>query len=108
MPMTLTLQPKWIEMAQEFGDLDTVVEDALRAYFLTQSQARMNEAERQISAYRQKYQCDYDSFQSLVQTDAQFLMQVEASHPLWEADAMEWQYWLEEQAEWRRRLAAIS
>lgn len=103
MSTTFTLQPKWVELAHEFGDIDAIVEDALRAYFLTQSQVRMNEAERRIAAYRQKYQCEYDAFSRLVQTDDRFLSRVEACNPLWEADAMEWQYWLEEQAAWRRR-----
>ncbi len=108
MSTTLTLQPKWVELVQEFGDVDMIVEDALRAYLLTQSQARMREAERRVAAYRQKYQYDYDTFSRLVQTDDRFLAQVEVSNPYWEEDAMEWQYWLEEQAEWRRRIAAIS
>lgn len=108
MLMTLSLPQKWVDLAQQFGDINNVVEEALRAYFVTQAQAKMTEAERRIAAYRQKYQCDYDAFSQSVQTDAAFLERLEARNPQWEVDAMEWQYWLEEQAEWRNRLATIS
>jgi len=69
----------------------------LRNYSIEQCQQRINKATALVASYNQKYHCDYEVFQRDIQTDEGFLIRIEAQNPLWEEDAMEWEYWLEEQ-----------
>ena len=98
---------EWVETAELFGDIESVVKDALRNYFIEQCQQRINKATAKVATYNQKYHCDYESFQRDIQTDKDFLTRIEAQNPLWEEDAMEWEYWLEEQQSWLDRLGDI-
>lgn len=104
---TIPIKNEWIEVAQLFGDVESVVKEALQSYFLEQCRQRINQAAVQITAYREKYGCDYGTFKNAVQTDEDFLEKVESQNPLWEEDAMEWEYWLEEQQTWQSQLIAI-
>ncbi len=98
---------EWVETVQLFGDVETVVKEALRDYFIEQCQQRINKAVVTVVGYNQKYHCDYETFKRAVQTDEDFLTKIEAQNPLWEEDAMEWEYWLEEQQTWLNRLGDI-
>lgn len=59
------------------------------------------EAAAKIAVYTRKYGCEYSSFKRAIQTNAEFLGQIEPQNPFWEQDAMEWEYWLAEQQAWR-------
>lgn len=98
---------EWVETVQLFGDVEKVVEEALRAYSVERCQQRINEATVTVASYNQKYHCDYATFKRAIQTDEGFLIKVEAQNPLWEEDAMEWEYWIEEQWVWLNRLGDI-
>jgi len=98
---------EWVETVQLFGDLETVVKEALRNYSIEQCQQRINKAVVAVAGYNQKYHCDYETFKQAVQTDEDVLATIEAQNPLWEEDAMEWEYWLEEQQAWLNRLSDI-
>jgi hypothetical protein len=99
---------EWVETVQLFGDLEKVVTEALQAYAVEQCQQRIQKAATKIANYNQKYRCDYETFKQVIRTDEGFLSAVEARNPLWEEDAMEWEYWLEEQQAWLNRLGDIS
>jgi hypothetical protein len=105
---TISLDESWIETARLFGDVNQIVTEALRAYSLEQCRQRINAVASKIAFYSQKYQCDYPFFKNAVQTDEAFLAKIEAENPLWEEDAMEWAYWIEEETQWRTRQARIS
>lgn len=105
---TIAIDNEWIETARFFGDVEGVVKTALRSYLLEQTQSRIDKAASRINAYAQKYACDHDTFKRSLQTDAVFLTKIKAQNPLWEEDAMEWEYWLEEHRAWRTRLETIS
>jgi len=106
--LSVPIANEWVETAQLFGDIESVIKDALRSYSIEKSQQRINEAAARIVSYNRKYSCDYDSFRRSVQTDKNFLARIESQNPLWEEDAMEWEYWTEEQKAWRNRLDDIS
>ncbi len=106
--LTIAIDNQWVETAQVFGDVERVVKEALRIYLVDQCQQRLNQATAKLSIYSQKYHCNYDTFKQAVQTDEDFLLRVEAQYPLWEEDAMEWAYWLEEYQAWRNRRDTIS
>ncbi|NUO83436.1 hypothetical protein HUU05_25465 [candidate division KSB1 bacterium] len=105
---TIALENEGIETARFFGDVEGVVKTALPAYLIEQTQSRIDKAASRINAYAQKYACDHDTVKRSLQTDATFLAKVETQNPLWEEDAMEWEYWLEEYRSWRNRLETIS
>ena len=104
---TITIDNEWVEIAKLFGEVDSVVKEALQAYSIEQCQRRINKAAMQINTYAQKYQCDYETFKHAVQIDEGFLTKIEAISPLWEEDAMEWEYWVEERQTWHNQLEAI-
>ena len=106
--LSVPIASEWVETAQLFGDIESVVKDALRSYSIEKCQQRVNEAAARIAGYNRKYGCDYDRFRRSVQTDKDFLVRIESQNPLWEEDAMEWEYWIEEQQAWRNRLDVIS
>jgi hypothetical protein len=104
----IVIEDKWLKIAQMFGQVEQVVHLALQSYFIEQCQQRFNQATIKITEYRKKYQCDYETFKQAVQTDDNFIKSVEAQNPFWEEDAMEWEYWLEEQKKWHNQLKVIS
>jgi len=101
--LTISIEDKWADTLRLFGDVDQVVNQALRAYFIEQCQQRIDQVSAKIAVYNQKYHRDYHNFKHSIQTDEDFLVKVEAQNPLWEEDAMEWEYWLEEQQTWQDR-----
>ena len=105
--LTISIEDKRVDTARLFGDVEQVVEEALRTYLIEQCEQQINQAAIRITTYQEKYGDDYHSFKQSIQTDEDFLMKVEQQNPLWEEDAMEWDYWLEEQKTWRDRLDTI-
>ena len=105
--LTISIEDKWIDTAQLFGDVERVVTEALQAYLVEQCQQRIDQAAAKIETYTQKYDTDYNIFKQSIQTDENFLKKIETQNPLWEEDAMEWEYWLEEHQTWRHRLETI-
>ena len=69
---------------------------------------RIEQAERRIAEYEQKYGATYQIFSRQVGTDQTFLETMHHAHPTWEADAIEWEYRLEELQTWRERLEKIT
>jgi hypothetical protein len=96
-----------LKVAKKFGDLDTVVSDALRRYTVDRCVERIEKGRAKIRAYEKKYGVAYPVFARRVQTDAKFLRRIESKDPAWEQDAIEWQYCIEEVAEWTETLERI-
>jgi hypothetical protein len=107
MQTTITIENKWFETAKLFGDVEIIIKQALQLYFKQQCQQRIDEATDKIMMYHQKYGCNYHTFKQSIQMDEDFLTTVELQNPLWEEDAMEWEYWLEEKQAWHHHLQAI-
>ena len=105
--MLTTLTDEWIKTIQLFGDVESVIKEALKFYSIDQCKQRIRKAADQISFYNGKYHFNYNEFKQTIQTDEKFLSKVETQNPLWEEDAMEWEYWHEEHQEWQNRLEAI-
>ncbi len=104
---TIALDEEWVQTVQLFGDVESVIKKALKAYSVDQCQQRIGQSEAKIAEYAHKYQCTYEHFTHTIQTDEAFLERIQAQYPLWEEDVMEWKYWVEEQQAWQHRLKAI-
>lgn len=96
-----------VNVAKKFGDVDTVVSEAVRRYAIEQCIERVENARIRIREFEKRYGAAYPTFAKRVQTDAKFLRRIESKNPVWEEDAMEWKYRLEETAEWTETLASI-
>jgi hypothetical protein len=105
--LTISIDDKWVDTAQLFGDVDQVVKKALRVYLIEQCQQRIDQAATKVSTYTERYHCDYNVFKQRIQTDEDFLKKIETKNSLWEEDAIEWEYWLEEHQTWNDRLKTI-
>jgi len=104
---TISIDKEWVETAQLFGDVKSIIKEALRSYSIEQCRQRIDNATAKVALYSRKYDCDYKTFKAAIQTDEDFLKKTDAQNPLWEQDAMEWEYWLEEQQTWHNQLEAI-
>ena len=104
MSKVLEMKDEWVKTASLFGDVETVVTDALRRYAVDKCIQKIEQARAKVKLYESKYECDYDTFSLKVQTDDDFLRRVEKINPVWEEDAMEWDYRLKELAEWMQKL----
>ncbi|MBL7184591.1 MAG: hypothetical protein ISS50_09115 [Anaerolineae bacterium] len=109
--MTATLripvQESLLEILKGLGSLEIVTAAALRRYALDRCLQRIEQAERQIAFYERRYESDYNTFNRRTCTDQAFLDLINRDHPMWEADAIEWAYRIEEAQAWRERLERI-
>lgn len=101
--LTILVQENLVELLRALGSLETVAAAALRRYAVDYCLERIEQAERRIASYEQRYACDYESFSQHISTDPAFLDEINRTHPTWEADATEWIYRIEEAQEWRER-----
>lgn len=104
MSKVLEMKDEWVKTASLFGDVETVITDALRRYAVDKCIQKIEQARAKIKIYESRYGCDYDTFSLKVQTDEDFLRRVEKINPVWEEDTMEWDYRLKELAEWMQKL----
>ena len=95
------------EILQTLGDPEVVAASALRRYLVDVCWQRIERAEGHLAEYEQKYGSDYERFSHRVGTDEAFLETINQGHPTWEADAIEWDYRLEELQTWQDRLEKI-
>ena len=52
--LTISIEDKWVDTVQLFGDVERVVKEALRAYLVEQCQYRIDQAVAKIEVYNQK------------------------------------------------------
>jgi len=105
--LAIPVQENLVELLRPLGSLETIVATALRRYAVDRCLEKIEQAERRIVLYEQRYACDYESFNQRICTDSTFLDEINRTHPTWEADATEWIYRIEEAQEWRERSEKI-
>lgn len=101
------VQQSMNEILQVLGNPEVVAVSALRRYLVDICWQRIEQAEQYIAHYEQKYNSTYESFSQRISTDEAFLKATHHKQPTWEADAIEWEYRLEELQAWRKRLEKI-
>jgi hypothetical protein len=105
--LRIPVQESLLEILKGLGSLEMVTAAALRRYALDRCLQRIEQAERKIAFYERRYESDYNKFNRRICTDQAFLDLVNRDHPMWEADAIEWVYRIEEAQAWRERLEKI-
>ncbi len=101
------LKDDLLNVAKLFGDVDTVVSDAVRRYAIDRCVERIEFARGKILDYEKEYGVSYKIFSRKIQTDEKFLKRAEFRHVSWEEDAIEWKYRTEEIEEWTKTLESI-
>jgi hypothetical protein len=102
--LTILVQESLLELLESFGEPTAIAPAALRQYLVDRCLHRIEQAEDKIAFYEKRYHADYETFNRRVATDESYLAALNHEHPLWEADASEWAYRLEEAVTWRERL----
>ena len=102
--LTISLQGNLMELVHLLGEPAAVVPAAVRQYVVDRCLQRLEAAEAKVGVYVQRYGMDYRSFNRQVTTNQGYLDRLNQDHPLWESDAIEWAYRIEEAELWRERL----
>ena len=86
----LQLNEHILESATSFGALNDVVESALKRYLIDEIFACIKLLKESIARWEAQYGMSYDVLHAKVVDDQAFLNQLNQTHPMWEADLMEW------------------
>ena len=105
---TLTLDPKYVDILQAFGNLEDTVEEAIHRYVVERINERIEKARREILILEAKYGMPYQQFYERVTTDEAFVETLEDTQLMWELDWHTWEYYVEVLAEWLGRLEKLS
>lgn len=105
--LVIPIQANLKTLLQTIGTPETIVIQALRRYLLEICWQKIESAEQQIAIYEQRYGLDYAIFNHKITQNEFFLADIEKRYPMWEADALEWLYRLEEKEVWQQRLTQV-
>lgn len=105
---TVALAERYINTLQVFGEVDELVNRAVEQYLVDRIIERIKLARSKVVEYKAAYDDqDYAAFSRRVQLDKDYCDHVRQANPLWEQDALEWMYWVEELQTWTRQLNDI-
>ena len=105
---TLTLDPKYVDILQTFGNLEEIVEEALHRYTVERINERIEEARQEVLRFEARYGMTYEQFCKRTASDEAFLEYLEENHVMWERDLNAWEFYTEDLSEWLGRLKNIS
>lgn len=103
---TISIRKTYLTFLEAFGSPSILVEDAVRKYVIDKTVERIERSREAIEQFERNYKCDYAHFIGKLSTE-DGLKEHEALNPTWEADQLEWEYWIKELEEWKLRLEAI-
>ena len=105
---TLTLDKQYVDILQQFGDIQELLPPLIHHYVLEQIHQKITALQNEVEVYEQKYGMSYHEFEQKVATEEKFIQHIETIDFLWERDSSIWIYTLEELKVWQARLASIS
>ncbi len=105
MPITAT---KYINILQAMGNIEDVIEEAIRSYAVKKIGEQISRFQREIMIFQKEYGYPYEKIYNYITTDEDFVKNLRKSHPTWERDMNTWEYYLEELKEWLGHLKSIS
>lgn len=105
---TLTLNPKYVDILQNFGNLEEIVEEALHHYVIERINERIEQARQEVLSFEARYGMTYEQFRERTTTDEAFLEYLEKNRLMWERDLNAWEFYTEDLSEWLGRLKNIS
>ena len=106
--MTVAVPAKYREILSPLGDIQQLVNEALRRYALEQVADKIAELRAREEAWEEKYGCDYETFVEKVSTDEDFVKHIEQTiNPTWEIDLAEWEFCHKGVKDWTQHLQAL-
>jgi len=106
--VTIALDEDYINILRGFGEPDKLINQAVEEYLAKRIKERLGLTRRHEVEYEEKYGMDYETFHRRMALDEDYYNQTNHLNPLWEQDALEWEYWHEEVRDWTSKLEAIS
>ena len=84
--------------------MSVVANETLCQYAVRKAQERIVQLQQKVQIWKDKYGCSYDLFTYRTATDAEYVEQLDADPETsqWEGDAITWEFYAAELAEWRR------
>lgn len=105
---TVTVSKKYAHILPPLGDVQQAADEAFGHYAVERIGQRIAELRRQTRPWEEKYKCTYEVFYARITADEEYLANLRQSHPSWERDFQQWEFYVEEMREWIARLESIS
>ena len=106
--LTIPVQEKYVNVLSAFGNIQTVIETAVRRYALEQVTTKITELRQRENAYQAKYGMDYPTFAQRTAEDEAFVTQIETTiTKLWENDLVDWEFCDKGVQDWTHTLQTI-
>ena len=106
--LTIPVQEKYVNVLSAFGDIQTVIETAVRRYTLERITTKITELQQRENAYQAKYGLDYPTFAQRTAEDEEFVTQIETTiSTLWENDLADWEFCYKGVQDWTHTLQTI-
>ena len=96
-----------LKMLQVFGDVNEQINTAVEEYAARRIIERIKTARAKLSEFEKTYGIGFAAFSERMGSDEAFYAEVNRVNPLWEQDALTWEYWQEEAQEWSNSLNTI-
>jgi len=103
---TISIRNIYLDMMKKIGQVDSIVEEAVKKYLIDKCVERIEKANTKIKEFEILYNCSFSDFIILISHEEQ-LEKIEKGHPSWEGDHAEWEYWQKELDEWKAKLESI-
>ena len=105
---TVAINSKFVDILAPLGDVQQVVDEAVRRYAVEKLGERLAELRRAMRPFEERYGCPYEVFYARVTTDEDFVAGLREANPTWERDFHTWEFYVEELREWLNRLEQLS
>ncbi|HLO83877.1 MAG TPA: hypothetical protein VK203_02525 [Nostocaceae cyanobacterium] len=106
--VTVSIKDEYIEVLSALGDLQELMNLALKQYTLEQIAGKIAELRQRDIKYQEKYQVDYATFCQKIYEDEDFLQHIENSvSKTWEIDLADWEFCHQGVEDWIQKLQNI-
>ena len=104
----VAINSKYADILAPLGDVQQVVDEAVRRYAVEKLGERIAELRRALRPFEEHYGCTYEVFYARLTIDEAFVTGLREGNPTWERDLHTWEFYAEELREWLNRLEQLS
>ena len=105
---TIAVDPKYIHALNPLGDVNKMVDEAMRRYTIERIASEITRCRREVAQFEVAYEMTYEVFCDKISTEEGFTRSLREKHPIWEADLNAWEFYAEGLKEWLGQLENIS
>lgn len=105
----IVIKDVYSEAFQYLGDIQTVVDNALKRYAIEKINEKIAEQRVKVEIWENRYECAYDVFKYRTATDEEYVkaLNQNPSTAMWERDTILWGFHSNELAKWYQCLQNI-